>query len=96
VLLRDGLSRQLVMLGRPDIKQPTPSTPMSVRVRLRSTASETVMIRYRFRFYGVDRQVLTQDPVWYTVEVPATHDRTFEAQAIQMTAADWELEVAYP
>lgn len=96
VLLRDGLHRKLVLLGQPDVKPPTATSTMSVRVRLRSVADETVMIRYRFRFYGADREVLTRDPVWYTVDVSPTHDRTFEARAIQLTAADWELEVSLP
>jgi hypothetical protein len=94
VLLRDGLDESLKMLGRPDVQPPTPLSAMSVRVRLRSVSERTLVVRFRFRFYGPNREVLTQDPVWQTVDIPPTHDRTFEARALELRAADWELEVS--
>ena len=94
VLLRDGLHEQLVLLGEPDVKAPADGKPLSVRVRLRSVTDQYLPIRYRFRFYGADREVLTPDPVWYPAEIAPTHDRTFEAGALQMIAAQWEPEVA--
>lgn len=94
VLLRDGLDKSLKMLGEADIQPPTPLSAMSVRVRLRSVSERTLVVRYRFRFYGPNREVLTQDPVWQTVDIAPTHDRTFEARALELRAADWELEVS--
>jgi len=94
ILLRDGLHKQLTLLEEPNVKAPTASSTLSVRVRLRSVADKTLLVRYRFRFYGADREVLTPNPVWYTVDIPSTHDRTFEARALQHSAAQWELEVA--
>jgi|GEM_PF-3241982 len=94
VLLRDGLDRLLRKLGQADVQPPTPLSAMSVRVRLRSISERTLVVRYRFRFYGPNREVLTHDPVWQSVDISPTHDRTFEARALELRAADWELEVS--
>jgi len=94
VMLRDGLDKLLKLLGQPDVQPPTPLSAMSVRVRLRAVSERTLVVRYRFRFYGPNREVLTQEPVWQTVDIAPTHDRTFEARALELRAADWELEVA--
>lgn len=94
VLLRDGLDRSLRLLGEPDVEAPAPTKAMSVRVRLRSVDERTFAVRYRFRFYGPNREVLTPNPVWHSVDFPPTLDRTLEARAIELSAAAWELEVA--
>ena len=93
ILLRDGLDQSLMLLGEPVVLAASPTIPMEVRVRLRNTLEVDQTVQYRYRFYGRYREPLSEDAAWQTLELGATHDRTFAANSVSLEAVDWELEV---
>lgn len=94
ILFQGDLDQRLVRLGEPIVTPATPTRPMRVNVRLRNATPDTVFVKYRFRFYGPNREPYDVDMPWKTLNVPSTLAADFHENATQVRATDWELEVA--
>jgi len=92
IVLHDKLDRLLVK-EQPIVHPATEIRPMRVQVPIRSVLGSTLRLRFRFVFYGPDREVLSENPVWRAMVIPPRVRRYVSAQAIQLRATDWELEI---
>jgi hypothetical protein len=95
VALSPGLDRMLVLVASegPAVAASDGVTPLRVRVPLRSTADDDLLVQYRFFFYGPGKEPLTENPVWHAATIPARQRQWFTANALSLRANDWDLEV---
>ncbi len=94
ITFQGDLDQRLVLLGQPLVTPATPTTPMRVVVRLRNATPDPVFVKYRFRFYGPNREPYDTDMPWKMTSLPSTLATDFTTNAMQVRATHWELEVA--
>jgi Protein of unknown function (DUF1425) len=95
IVLLDGLEKRLVKQGI-DVQPTSSTTPMTVRALVRSVVDAQTSVQYRFLFFGPGGEPLTRNPVWREKVIQPRTRVTFEANAINMDAVSFELEIRRP
>jgi len=92
VVLLDDL-QQVLVREQPNVTPASDIEPMRVRVPIRSVVDTNLNLEYRFIFYNDDRDQLTRNPTWQPLVLPRRVRRYVQANAIQLAATYWELEI---
>jgi uncharacterized protein YcfL len=95
IVLLDGLDKALVK-QKGETSRATASEPMTVRATLRSVRKDPIVAQYRFVFFDENGRQLTRNPVKHQVTFEPLTRRTIEANAIDMNAARYELQISRP
>jgi len=95
IVLLGDLPTVLVKQNVEFIRDPGGRLPPVARATLRSVADKTIIIQYRFLFFGPNGEQLTRNPVWRERAIQARTRVTLEANAINLDATRFEMEVRY-
>ena len=95
IILQGRDLKQLVVKEAPNVTPASDVEPMRVRVPIRSVVDTTLNLEYRFIFYNEDRDQVTRNPTWQPLVLPRYTRRYVQANAIQLAASYWELEIRY-
>jgi len=93
IVLLGDLPQVLVKQNVEFIRDPGSRLPPIARATLRSVADKTTIVQYRFLFFGPDGESLTRNPVWRERAIQARTRVILEANAINLDATRFEMEV---
>ncbi len=93
IILHNDLEQVLVLNEDPILTPVTETTTLGVRVPIRSVTEDTLFLKYRFRFYGPQREQTSRNPVWRSITIAPRTREIISANAIVMEAVGWELEI---
>lgn len=92
VVFLDGLERSLVQEA-PVVQLPDQTTPLRVRVPLRSVADVGFTVEYKWVFRDSAGDDTNRNPVWRTITFAPRAREFISANAISLRAVDWELQL---